>query len=86
MPERIRPRRPIAWNQLLTKGHAHQKVRSAQRRQQKQVLESEIDEYFLNAESEPEGKDSQGKDARGSSPHLHLHQKTSLYRRTVTLV
>ncbi len=48
MPERIKPRRPIAWNQLLTKGHAHTKVRSAQRRQQRQQLDAEIEEYFIS--------------------------------------
>lgn len=48
MPERIRRRRPIAWNQLLSKGHVHEPGRSATRRAQRQALDADIDEYFSN--------------------------------------
>ena len=52
MPERIRRRRPIAWNQLLNKGHVHEPGRSAARRAQRQALAADIDEYFNNLEQD----------------------------------
>lgn len=69
MPERIRRRRPIAWNQLLNKGHVHDAGRSATRRAQRQALDADLDEYFNNPSLEiesdselKEGPDSGAKD------------------------
>lgn len=47
MPQRrLRARRPIAWNQLLRKGHAHSVSRTAQRRSTRRALEDEADEFW----------------------------------------
>lgn len=67
MPERIRRRRPIAWNQLLNKGHVHDAGRSATRRAQRQALDADLDEYFNNPTLESsfelkDGPDSGAKD------------------------
>lgn len=43
---RIRRRRPIAWNQLLSKGHAHDVGRTATRRAHRQAIEADLDAYF----------------------------------------
>ncbi len=65
MPERIRRRRPIAWNQLLNKGHVHEPGRGATRRAQRQALDADIDEYFNNQNLDnerEEGPDGGAKD------------------------
>lgn len=65
MPERIRRRRPIAWNQLLNKGHVHEPGRGATRRAQRQALDADLDEYFSNQNLDKElkeGPDSGAKD------------------------
>lgn len=46
---RFTPRRPVAWNQLLHKGHAHNVSRTALRRGQKQDLDAALEEYLDEA-------------------------------------
>lgn len=49
MPERrIRPRRPIAWNRLLSKGHVHLPSESRQRHAVRQSMEDEAADYLCD--------------------------------------
>ena len=50
MPERlIRPRRPVGWNQLLRKGHAHA-ARNSGRGADRRALDSEVEEALAARE------------------------------------
>ncbi len=47
MPERrIRPRRPVAWNQLLRKSHAHTPSQSRRRHALRRSIADEADAYL----------------------------------------
>ncbi len=45
---RIKPRRPIAWNALLAKGHVHQRSRTGERSLGKRALDDEVAQYLLD--------------------------------------
>ena len=50
MPERlIRPRRPVGWNQLLRKGHAHA-ARTSGRGADRRALDSEVEDALAARE------------------------------------
>ena len=76
MPEptrRIRRRRPIAWNQLLSKGHAHDVGRTATRRAQRQAIEADLDAYFDDQQSgTKDGTDLSGFDLKRTA-NLQQH-------------
>ena len=58
MPERLfRPRRPVGWNQLLRKGHAHV-ARKSGRGAERRALDSEVEDA-LAAREEPGAEDLQ---------------------------
>ena len=59
MPTRNHARRPIGWNALLRKGHAHTRARSSERRAHKASLDDEIDAYLFEL-GEAESDEAEG--------------------------